>query len=159
MGKIKTITGTETNALLGFLVVKFSDQATTSQALGIPPGQARGAVRRYDSLCERLHFLHAPATLQVAGAFVVSKGRRVLDQKAAVRSEMRRRAEADNFLKSAALFVTRQGKCMLFDKDLQELVLAITRVSSGALSKGMGGLTPIEDKFFAPTPPPPRNIA
>jgi hypothetical protein len=106
-------------------------------------------VRRYDSLCERLHCFRAAATLQVAGAIVVSKGRGVLDQKATVRYEMRRRAEAENFLKSAAL-ATRQGKGMLYDKDLQELVLAITRDSSGALSKGKGGLTPSEDTLLGP---------
>jgi hypothetical protein len=101
MGNIKAITGTETHALLDFLVVKFSDKAS-SQALGIPPGRARSVVRRYDSLCERLHCLRAAASLQVAGAIVVSKGRGVIDQKA-VRYEMHRRAEADNFLKIAPL--------------------------------------------------------
>lgn len=148
MANIKAITGTETHALLDFLVVKFADQAT-SQAVGIPPGRARSVVRRYDSLCERLHRVREVATLKVAGAIVISKGRGVLDQKAAVRYEMRRRAEAENFLKSAAL-ATRQGKGMRYDKDLQELVLAITRESNGALSKGKGGLTPSEDTLLGP---------
>jgi hypothetical protein len=110
MGNIKAITGTETHALLDFLVVKFSDQAT-SQTLGIHPGRARSVVRRYDSLCELLHCLRAAATLQVTGAIVVSKGRGVLAQKAAVRYEMRRRAEADSFLKSTPLERGRGKVC------------------------------------------------
>ena len=145
---LKAVTGPETHALMDFLVAKFADSQVCA-AVGIPPGRARSVVKRYDSLCERLVVERKEATLKVNGSFVISKGRGPLDHDAAVRYEMRRRSQAEGFLKNAAL-ATRKGTGMLHDKDLIDLVLAITRETSGSLSKGKGGLTPSEYTMLGP---------